>query len=78
LRIIFSAFQTRSSAQDGHREKLKTVLESPGNKESDYVLKTFLCICEGTYEVKLPRTPMCGARREEWDCGTDVAHRDQG
>jgi hypothetical protein len=40
--IIFECLKRFSSAQDGCREKSKRVLESPGNKESDYVLKTFL------------------------------------
>jgi hypothetical protein len=31
-----------SSAWGGHTEKLKTVLESPGKNESDFVFKTFL------------------------------------
>jgi hypothetical protein len=30
------------SAQGGRTEKIKTVLESPGYNESDYVFKTFL------------------------------------
>jgi hypothetical protein len=33
---------------------------------------------EGNDNVKHPRTPMCGARRGEWDCVIDVAHRGQG
>jgi hypothetical protein len=42
LGSFFRCLKRVSSSQDGRREKSKTVLESPGNKESDYVFKTFL------------------------------------
>jgi hypothetical protein len=38
----------------------------------------FCDVYEGNDDIKHPRTPMCGARRGEWDCGTDLAHRGQG
>ncbi len=41
-------------------------------------LKLFYDAYEGNDNVKRPRTPMCGARRGEWDCVIDVAHRGQG
>jgi hypothetical protein len=40
--IVFWCLKRGSSAQGGCRGKSKTVLESPGNKDSDYVFKTFL------------------------------------
>ncbi len=42
------------------------------------LLKLFYDACEGNDDVKRLSTPMCGARRGEWDRGTDVAHRGQG
>ncbi len=62
-----------SSAQDGCREKSKTVLEIPGNKDLTMFLKLFYEACKGNDDVKRPRAPMCGGRRGEWDCGVDVA-----
>ncbi len=71
-------FKTCFLAQDGRRENSKKVLESPGNNESNYVFKTFYDACEENDDLKRPRTPMCGARRGEWACVIDVAHRGQG
>jgi hypothetical protein len=45
--VVFWCLKRVSSAQEGHREKSKTVLESPGNKESNNVFKTFLCVVPG-------------------------------
>jgi hypothetical protein len=41
-RIVFRHLKRISSTQDGRREKLITVLKSPGNKESDFIIKNFL------------------------------------
>jgi hypothetical protein len=41
-------------------------------------LKLFYGAYEGNDNVKRPRTPMCSARRGEWGCVIDVAHRGQG
>ncbi len=76
-RIIFWCLKRVSSAQDGRREKFKTVLESPGNRESMF-LKLFYDACERNDDVKCQKTPMCGARSGERDNVIDVAHRGQG
>jgi hypothetical protein len=40
--LFYRRLQCIYSAQGGYKEKIKTVLDSPGNKEFDHVFKTFL------------------------------------
>ncbi len=73
-RIVFSVFKTHLLSSGWSYRKNKIVLESPGNKESDYVIKTFLWCLWRNWWRKISDDPRFSVYDEigcrwAWSCG---------
>jgi hypothetical protein len=73
-RIFFRRLKRVFSAQGGCTEKSKTIWESPGNKEYDYVFKTFLWCLWRKWRPKTSNNPRFSVYDEigcrwAWSCG---------